>query len=408
MIELDKVSYQYPNGNRVLNCISLKIEHGEKVFIGGPTGSGKSTLLRIFNGLIPFFYGGKLKGKVSIYSSSIQKEIVKKVFFISQHPEEQIIANRVIDEIAFSLLQHGMRWEDVGDIVFEAAKFCGIEDLLERKTSELSEGEKQMVVIASAIASNAECIVLDEPFAHLHPFIAEKILKRLLKMEKTIIASEHRIELSKAFERKIWIDKIPKFDEHFDEHGVKSGVNSKIVIEADSLSFGFGDKLLFEDLSFEFKEGGVYAITGLNGTGKTTLLKIIAGLIKPLDGVLKVGGKVSMAFQYPNYHFSENRVEDEVEKKFLEMFSLNHLAKRHPHSLSGGEAKRLSIAKAFQGEIVLLDEPTAGQDYIFRRKLIEVARKICKTVILSTHDLKLASLCDEVIDLGSKKTFSIG
>ncbi len=399
MMDLKNVSYTYPNGNKALDNVNLRIEHGEKVFIGGLTGTGKSTLLRIFNGLIPFFYGGKLEGKVSIYSSSTPEEIVSNVFFVSQHPEEQIIANRVADEIAFSLVQRGMNWEDVEDEVVNAAKLCGIEHLLDRRTSELSEGEKQMVVIASAIASDAKCIVLDEPFAHLHPSITEEILRKLLKTDKTVVASEHRIELSSAFEREIWVGDVA----HFDEPDVDSSIEDRVVVEADSLSFGYGDRLLFEDLSFEFFEGGIYAITGLNGAGKTTLLKMIAGLVKPLDGTLKVRGKVSMAFQYPNYHFSENNVEREVGKDLLEMFDLTHLSKRHPHSLSGGEAKRVSIAKAFRGDIVLLDEPTAGQDYLFRKKLIEVARRSRKTVIMATHDLKLASLCDGVIELDAKK-----
>jgi energy-coupling factor transporter ATP-binding protein EcfA2 len=78
---------------------------------------------------------------------------------------------------------------------------------------------------------------------------------------------------------------------------------------------------------------------------------------------------------------------------------LTQLADRHPHSLSFGQAKRVAIAKAFVGDVVLLDEPTAGQDYTFRRKLLEVARSLGKTVILATHDLKLAEGCDEVIEL---------
>jgi len=420
MIKLRGVSYTYPNGIKALNNIDLEIEHGEKVFIAGRTGCGKSTLLRIFNGLIPYFYGGELSGDISIYSTRSPKELVKRVYFVSQHPDEQIVCSHVKHEIAFSLLQRGFNWGDAVEIVREVSKSLGIEHLLSRRTHELSDGEKQMVVIACAIATPSDCIVLDEPFSHLHPLIARDFLRCLLKEERTVVMSEHRTEFLKYFDS---VFSLGEYNELSEMEKVEENLklrakrdvekkgdlkNRNVVVKADSITFSYGDNVLFEDLSFELFKGGVYAVIGLNGAGKTTLLKLIAGLLKPVEGRIKVRGKVSMAFQYPNYHFSEDSVEGEVKNlDLIKVFELKNVAKRNPHSLSCGEAKRLSIAKAFNwGDIVLLDEPTVGQDYTFRRKLINITRKSDKTVVIATHDLKLASFCDGVIDLDKGVTFN--
>jgi len=399
-IELKNVSYTYPNGRKALNNVTFTAFHGEKVFVAGKTGSGKSTLLRILNGLIPNFYGGRLDGDVRVYG---EKPGVERVFFVSQHPKEQILCDRVIDEITFPLLQRGWCWSDAINAAEWAAKRCGIEHLLERCTSELSEGEKQLVVISAAIASDTDCIVLDEPFSHLYPDIARKLIEKVVRADRTVIASEHRLEMAEYFDRTFWIgDSGLKADGgEVEESSLGVGKvkeRKNIIIEADGLTIGYEEPIV-SDLSFEIAEGGIYAIVGPNGSGKTTLLKTIAGILRPLEGRVKVKRRVTMAFQNPNYHFSAKSVEKEVSPEMLRLFGLTHLSNRHPHALSGGEAKRVSIAKAFAGDVVLLDEPTAGQDYEFRSKLLRIARKTGKTVVIATHDLRLASMCDGVTEL---------
>ncbi len=390
MICLKNVRYVYPNGIIGLKGVSLRIE--ENSFVGGFTGSGKSTLLKIFNGLIPNLYGGKLEGDVLIDLD---------VYFVGQNADEQIVASKVYDEIALSLLHKGYGWDEVDRKVRKIAKVCGIENLLNRKTSELSDGQKQLVIIASALASDCECIALDEPFSNIHPKIAKDLLKILLKQDRMVVLSEHRLEFADYFDRRIWMDDgritdFPDFD--FTIDCKRTFKSNKTVVKATSITFGY-DKPLFEDLSFEVKEGEIFAVVGLNGCGKTTLLKLIAGLLKPWDGEIEVRGKISMAFSFPNYHLFENKVRKEIPPELLKHFGLENLADRHPHSLSFGQAKRVAIAKAFCGDVVLLDEPTAGQDWRFKFELLEIARKLGKTVILATHDLELAGCCDEVLEL---------
>ncbi len=402
---------------KALSDVNFVAEEGEKVFVAGKTGSGKSTLLRIFNGLIPFFYGGKLEGEVKIFGRFSQ-DVKKDVFFISQFPDEQILMGRVVDEIVFPLLQKGFSFEEAEKKALKVAERLGIRELMERRTDEISEGQKQMVMLAAALASGSRAIVLDEPFAHLHVRRAEALHELLLKSENTVIASDHRIELSRGF-RKVSMpelsrnagktderDEIEGSDGSIQEFEAGTGTSSKSRVVVENLHFSYSQsdrsEELFSGLSFEVREGMIVAITGDNGSGKTTLLKILAGLLRPEKGRVVIKGKVGLSMQFPNYHFLSRSVADELGisgEAGNTVFGLERLAARHPHSLSAGEAKRVSIAKAFRGDIVLLDEPMCGQDASFRAQLLNEARKRRKTLILATHDEKLAAMCDEVIDL---------
>ena len=107
-----------------------------------------------------------------------------------------------------------------------------------------------------------------------------------------------------------------------------------------------------------------------------------------------------IALQNPNYSLTERTVLEEVgDEKILMEFNLVKLKNRHPHSLSYGQAKRVSIAKAFKHKIVFLDEPTAGQDIAFRNSLMNMLRRNRKTAVIATHDENLAEKCDRVIEL---------
>jgi len=387
VICLRNVSYTYPNGIKALKEVSVKID--ENTFISGLTASGKSTLLRIFNGLIPNFYGGSIKGSVDIDSSP---------YLIFQNPDEQIIMNGVFDELAVQAIQSGRDLEDVRKI----SNLLKIDDIIYRKTDELSDGQKRLVTIALALISNCDMIVLDEPFSNLYPELAKRILKILLKSEKVVVMSEHRIEFSKYFDELYWVEngRISSLDDISLEKpclsdGCVDTGRSGEVLRVEDLTFGF-DSILFKDISFELNRGEICAIIGENGCGKTTLLRLIAGLLRPWSGEIHVKGSVSICYSNPHYHLFEKRVGDEID---VSIFDLKCIENRNPNSLSFGEAKRVAISKAFKADILLLDEPSAGQDFLFKRKLIDVAKRLNKTVIMATHDLSLARDCDVIVKL---------
>jgi energy-coupling factor transport system ATP-binding protein len=174
-------------------------------------------------------------------------------------------------------------------------------------------------------------------------------------------------------------------------------------------------------LSIEKQE--LVGIVGENGAGKTTLVRHINGLLKPTSGDVKVEGtdtrsvsvaqlarKVGIAFQNPDHQLFSESVEHEVTfalKNFgfdqqlieqrvnwaLEFFGLEEYRKSSPLILSGGEKKRLTLASilAWDPDVVVLDEPTVGQDAIQKEKLVEVVKMLHstgKTIIVVSHDVE--------------------
>ena len=189
------------------------------------------------------------------------------------------------------------------------------------------------------------------------------------------------------------------------------------VLEAKNLRFGWKESsLLYDGASFGL-DSGVVALIGDNGTGKTTLARLLSGLNKPLDGAFFADGrelsprelaaKTGVVLQNADYQLHMKSVRAEIEcclalagrgreetARLLGMFALEGLAERHPQSLSGGEKQRLVIACAFAKHpgVLILDEPTSGLDGLNMRRIADAledvaAQGVCALVI--THDLEL-------------------
>ncbi len=364
MIEFDVGSYHYPNGVLGLENFRETFEGCE--FVIGATGSGKSTMLRMMNGLIPEFYSGRLDGKVRVLG---KKPNPKDVFLVKQNPEEMVTCLDVVDEVAFPAIQHGNSVTEARTEAAQILEEIGIGHLVDRRTFELSTGELQLVEIAAAVVAGAKILVFDEPFAHL----SYRNAKRTIGILKDFphVVSEHRLEFRKYFGRVVDLG-----------HEVEE-------IEIPDPEIG---DIVYDGI-VEIREREVLAITGDNGVGKTTLLK------KILADMRKEGVDTAIVLQHPPYHLVERTVEREVGGRILEEFGLADVAARHPQSLSSGQMRRVAIAKAFKSKILLLDEPTAGQDINFRRRLLYLLKKYRKTAIIATHDESLADECDRVIKL---------
>jgi energy-coupling factor transport system ATP-binding protein len=202
-----------------------------------------------------------------------------------------------------------------------------------------------------------------------------------------------------------------------------NGPSAKTVLEVEDLYFDYEGKPVLRGLDFRLAEGQCVALVGRNGAGKTTLLKQVNGLLKPKRGRVKVLGKdtrfhrvaemarsVGFAWQNPNDQLFQTSVRKEIltgpkalkayDSTWLESlfnrFNLNPLLERSPFQLSEGEKKRVSFASALsiRPELLILDEPTAGQDDFFRQELaalIALLREEGRTVLLVTHDLEFAA-----------------
>lgn len=150
-------------------------------------------------------------------------------------------------------------------------------------------------------------------------------------------------------------------------------------------------------LSQDVKKGECFGILGGNGTGKTTLLWLIAKGLKIQSGKIKACGKVMMLSQNPELMFTKNTVFEEVPcREKLEEYGLFRLKDRHPYDLSGGEQQKLALLKvlAEEPDILLLDEPTKGLDAQFKQELCGILDSLCKsgvTVIMVSHDVEFCA-----------------
>jgi energy-coupling factor transporter ATPase len=208
IIETKNLTYTYPGATKPsIVDVSIKVEKGEFVLITGPSGCGKTTLCRTFNGLVPHFYQGELKGEISVSGIDTLKhhtyEMAKHVGLVFQNPENQLFALSIEKDVAFGLENVGVPREEMRRKVDWALNQTGIYDIRERSPHEISGGQQQRVAIAAVLAMEPEIIVLDEPTSFLDPLSAEKIFEVIYKLNKeqgiTVILVEHRLDLTAKY-----------------------------------------------------------------------------------------------------------------------------------------------------------------------------------------------------------------
>jgi len=208
IIETKNLTYTYPGASKPsIDDVSIKIEKGEFVLITGPSGCGKTTLCRTFNGLVPHFYQGELKGEITVAGlNTLDRhtyEMAKHVGLVFQNPENQLFALSIEKDVAFGLENNGVDRAEMRKKVDWALNQTGIYDIRERSPHEISGGQQQRVAIASVLAMEPEIIVLDEPTSFLDPLSAQKIFEVIYKLNKeqgiTVILVEHRLDLTAKY-----------------------------------------------------------------------------------------------------------------------------------------------------------------------------------------------------------------
>lgn len=216
-------------------------------------------------------------------------------------------------------------------------------------------------------------------------------------------------------------------------------------IQVKNLNYIYSEGMPYEsialtDISFEIKKGEFVGIIGHTGSGKSTLIQHLNGLLKPKSGSILIDGtditeknvkmhdirrKIGLVFQYPEYQLFEETVHkdvafgplnlgltqeeaDERVKKAIIMVGLNYeeIAERSPFELSGGQKRRVAIAGviAMEPETLILDEPTAGLDPKAHQDILRMVEKIhsltSNTIILVSHNMgDIAKLSDKVLVL---------
>lgn len=324
-IEIQNLSFSYGSSDDQLKNIDLNVEKGEVIVLTGPSGSGKSTLTRVINGLIPYFFTGELSGEVKLFGKNMNEipswERGRHVGNVFQDPRSQFFANEVAGEIAFGCENYGVSHDEIVKRVRDAAETLRITDLLEQKVRYLSYDMRQRVANASVEAIDPDIYVMDEPSANLDMGATEDFAAfvRLLKKQgKTILIAEHRLYyLRDIADRIVYLNNGEIVSimtpqemnalsyEQIYEWGLRGTELLRLpipaqphketaldpVLKVENLCKRFGPHEVLSDVSFSCAPGEIVAIVGPNAAGKSTLGKLLSGLLQEDAGMIRFAEK---------------------------------------------------------------------------------------------------------------------
>jgi energy-coupling factor transport system ATP-binding protein len=437
----DRLTFTYPEARTpALRAVSLEIDAGEVVAVLGPSGSGKSTLLRAFAALVPHFHGGRFEGRVEVAGRDTRSvrpaELAGTVASVFQDPEEQIVLSRVVSEVAFGLENVGTPPQDIVERAHEALAAVGSEHLAERAVAELSGGELQRVCLASAVALRPQLLLLDEPTSQLDPGAADAFLAYVAGLGIAVLVTDHRPRrVLEHADRVLFLDggsvlldaALPAATDWLGQHrplwlgashNGRSAAQGEPVCRLAGVGFSYHAGLpVVEGVDLELRRGEIVALAGANGTGKTTIAKLAAGLLTPDSGTVQLKGRAAMLLQDPSRYCIRERADEEVAvgvhgdrtraNAALAALGLAGLESRHPRDLSSGERERLALASVLviEPDLLVLDEPTRGVDPQRKAELADLlhAGSERRATLVVTHDEDFArAVADQSIVLGQE------
>lgn len=484
ILQIENLNFRYPGAERnAVDGVSFSVHSGEFMVVCGVSGCGKTTLLRLLKPeLAP---AGKLDGRI-VYCGG--ERTPAQIGYVLQNPDNQIVTDKVWHELAFGLENLGLPTEVIRRRVGEMANYFGIQDWFRKKTDELSGGQKQLLNLAAVMVMQPRVLILDEPTSQLDPIAASDFIATLQKLNRelglTILLVEHRLEevfpiadrvLLMDSGRVLVCDAPEKIGDALpDGHPMRAALPSAVRIfrsvqvadrcpltvreGRDFLERHFGNRrgtlpepayrhgenvaVELKNVWFRYEKdlpdvlrgtsvqvyaGEIYAVLGGNGTGKTTMLQVIAGICKAYRGKVLIAGKqirdyggnslyrgvLALLPQNPQTVFIRDTVQADLtemlevhgvpkaerEKKIMdvaEKLSIASLLDRNPFDLSGGEGQKCALAKVLLTNpgILLLDEPTKGIDAggkLVLKDILERLKADGMTVLLVTHDVEFAA-----------------
>lgn len=506
---VQNITYQYSEGgNKVLDNVSLTIEEGTVTAVVGPSGSGKTTLVEILSGVIPnLIMGGVLSGEMN-FEKNGEKALISVV---SQNPENQLFGYGVEDAIAFGLENMGIPEDEISDSIEYVLDLLNLQHLRKRSVQALSGGQRQAVCIASVLAMKPQILIMDEPVSSLDPngkAMIRNVLNQMKADNTTVLIADNNLDWScdivdrvvglnegkilfegsrdeffRSFDlqRTLGVmipqeveiyralkedgfpvsmfykyeDAVEQLDTLFPDHPGDSKNKNVFTFKDPVLTTHQLNKIFkdgfqgLRDINVSVPEGSVMAILGQNGSGKTTFVKHLNGLLKPSSGdvrfrgssiagksVAQVSKSVILVFQHPEHMLFEQTVINELtfcarmqgipftDEQVMEVLNSYDLAdekETFPLNLSMGKKHLLTILSVLlsEAEVVILDEPTLGMDLKIRSELEEIVsnlKKSGKTVIIISHEIPLvfrmadyAIILDKSVKLfeGSKEDLSV-
>lgn len=440
----------------VVRRLNITIHEGEIVAVVGASGSGKSLLANAILGILPHhaISGGEIYYKGELLTKERQVKLRgKEITLIPQSVTaldplmkvgkqvEQVISNKNSREMRTNIF-----------------KQVGLPTGAENKYPfELSGGMNRRVLAASAIVSEASLIVADEPTPGLDPKSLTEmigIFKALSKRGKGIMLITHDIEsalkiadkvvvfqngetieeakveqfsgngekLQKKFTKTLW-NALP--GNTFIPVKKKQEVHHPVdELRVEQISYKYkNSSYLFRNVDFSIKAGEFVGLHGYSGAGKTTMAQVIAGYIKPIEGLVTVNGSkindfkvnpIQLVWQHPeqaiNPRWKMKKVLDEmsISEEILTRVGIRkEWLTRYPHELSGGELQRFCIARALNEntKYLIADEMTTMLDTVTQADLWQLVIQLTKEknigVLAISHNQRLLErISDRVVDFG--------
>jgi len=450
----------------VLGPLDFAVERGERHLILGANGSGKTTLMKLLAGLVPA-RAGRAEGA---WAAEPRWPAVAAMF---ETPDSQFLGETVAADVAFGLEGLGLSDSELRGRVSAALDSFELAPFTERDPRSLSAGEKARALLAAAWAAKPSLLLLDQTLAHLDPGFRRALEARLAAAaasgEFALVRTHQEAEAPldgeqlHLLEGGRWVVAATG-DSRVTNVPVPLGVRVTEALAARGRSgsapllgpggpriapwrpvagasgeraFALQDVTwgppaaapLFERFSIEGARGATLALIGASGSGKSSLLKLVAGLEKPLAGTAwRAGGPGprgwAMALEYPERQLIGRSVIEDVAmalwvegvprlererraRAALQSVGLEpeRFEGRLPATLSEGEKRRAAIAGllANPADMLLLDEPTAGLDPEGRRALreaLDLLRAAGTTILLASHDLDFVhAVADRVVML---------
>ena len=210
-LDVERLSFAYPDGHRALADVTLKIERGDKVALVGPNGAGKSTLMLHLNGILGSHAGKDADSPIRVGGMPVVKAnlpiIRGRVGVVFQNPDDQLFSPTVFEDVAFGPLHMGLAEAEVRKRVSAALAQVGMVDYVNRMSHHLSVGEKKRIAIATVLSMQPEILVLDEPSAGLDPRARRSLINLLRALPLTMLVSSHdMLMVRELFPRMVIMD----------------------------------------------------------------------------------------------------------------------------------------------------------------------------------------------------------
>jgi cobalt transport protein ATP-binding subunit len=189
-LEVNDLSFAYPDGHQALSNVDLHVHHGERVALLGPNGAGKTTLLLHLNGIFRSASGTVRVAGLDISDGSLM-EVRRRVGLVFQDPDDQLFMPTVGQDVAFGPANFGVEGEELERRVAEGLGAVSMLDAVERAPHHLSYGERRRVAIATVLAMRPEILVLDEPTSNLDPASRRELIEALRGLPITQLVVTH-------------------------------------------------------------------------------------------------------------------------------------------------------------------------------------------------------------------------